>query len=222
MSKHRYLTLLFLMLILFQHMLFATINLTDEEQSYIANRGPVRAVSVDGSGPIQYTDAQGRIRGIAVQILQEIGKRTGLSFEYLLYKEIGDVHAAYSDGTDILFGIPDQYIRPEYTVSKPLLHSQTILYANKNIEPHNLKNKRFAATVSSALPEGITEGQAIYYQSREEAIKAVDKGKRTLAMAMPIRLPSTPFSMDFAIYIRCRREKKRDCTGYSSSKTTHF
>lgn len=165
------------MLILFQHMLFATINLTDEEQSYIANRGPVRAVSVDGSGPIQYTDAQGRIRGIAVQILQEIGKRTGLSFDSLLYKEIGDIQTAYSDGTDILFGIPDQYIRPEYTVSKPLLHSQTILYANKNIEPHNLKNKRFAATVSSALPEGITEGQAIYYQSREEAIKAVDKGE---------------------------------------------
>ena len=171
------LTVLLLMLLLFPHTLTSAVNLTEEEQSYIATRGPVIAVSVDGSGPIQYTDSQGTIKGISIKVLDEIASRTGLVFDYRLYDKLIEVKAAYSDGTDILFGVPDQYGDTTYRQSKPFLHSQTIFFANTSVKPQELGDKRFAATASSPLPEGISEEQAIYYQSREKAIKAVDEGR---------------------------------------------
>lgn len=177
MRKYRSLTAILFILLALQHILCASILLTDEERSYIATRAPVRAVSVDGAAPIQYTDSKGVIRGISIQVLGEISKRTGLSFEYKLHEKLTQAGVAYSDGTEILFGIPDQYARPGYQVSKPFLRTQTILFANKKANSQALENMRFAATYTSALPEGITEEQSIYYQSREEAIKAVNAGE---------------------------------------------
>ena len=176
MNTIKMLTIVFLIL-LFQQPLFATLNLTEEERAYITVRAPVLAVSVDGSAPIQYTDSQGKIRGIAVKVLQEIGNRTGLTFENRLITELDQLHEVYTAGDDIIFGIPKQYAMPGYPLSSPFLQSQTILFVNKKIQPQDLENKRFAATYSSALPTGISEEQAIYYQSREDAIKAVNKGE---------------------------------------------
>ncbi len=177
MKAHQKLKILLIMVLLLQQALFASLNLTDEEQSYIASRAPVRSVTVGGAGPIQYIDSHGRNKGISIRVLEEIGERTGLTFDPMLYDRIDDAYSAYSDGTDILFGIPDQYARPGYTLSEPFLRSQTILFANKNLQAKDLQGKRFAATHFSPLPEGIQEEQAIYYYSREDAIAAVDKGE---------------------------------------------
>lgn len=56
------------------------------------------------------------------------------------------------------------------------MYSHTILYLNTDVNAQELENKRFAATYGSALPEGIREDQAIYFHSREEAIKVVNSG----------------------------------------------
>ena len=176
MGKRKRLTSIFIFFLVLQQSIFALLNLTPEEISYIKRREPVRAVSVDGAGPIQYTDSKGEIKGVAVDVLKEIEKRTGLTFTYTLLEKMGQFDSVYSDGTDILFGIPDQYARPNYNLSTPFMYSHTILYLNTDVNAQELKNKRFAATYGSALPEGIREDQAIYFQSREEAIKAVDSG----------------------------------------------
>ena len=176
MGKRKRLTSIFIFFLVLQQSIFALLNLTPEEISYIKRREPVRAVSVDGAGPIQYTDSKGEIKGVAVDVLKEIEKRTGLTFTYTLLEKMGQFDSVYSDGTDILFGIPDQYARPNYKLSTPFMYSHTILYLNTAVNAQELKNKRFAATYGSALPEGIREDQAIYFQSREEAIKAVDSG----------------------------------------------
>jgi len=176
MGKRKRLTSIFIFFLVLQQSIFALLNLTPEEISYIKRREPVRAVSVDGAGPIQYTDSKGEIKGVAVDVLKEIEKRTGLTFTYTLLEKMGQFDSVYSDGTDILFGIPDQYARPNYKLSTPFMYSHTILYLNTDVNAQELKNKRFAATYGSALPEGIREDQAIYFQSREEAIKAVDSG----------------------------------------------
>ena len=176
MGKHKWLTTMLIFFLVLQQNIFATLNLTPEELSYIKLREPVRAVSVDGSGPIQYTDSKGEIKGVAVDVLKEIEKRTGLSFNYTLLEKLGQLDAAYSDGTDIIFGIPNQYVRPNYKLSEPFLRSHTILFINTKVDAHELANKSFAATYGSTLPEGIREAQAIYFQTREEAIEAVNSG----------------------------------------------
>lgn len=109
MGKRKRLTTIIIFFLVLQQSIFALLNLTPEEISYIKLRDPVRAVSVDSAGPIQYTDSKGRIRGVAVEVLKEIENRTGLSFTYTLLEKMNQFDGVHSDGTDILFGIPDQY-----------------------------------------------------------------------------------------------------------------
>jgi len=176
MSMHRRMITILIFFLVLQQSIFASLNLTPEELSYIKFREPVRAVSVDGTGPIQYTDSKGEIKGVAVDVLKEIEKRTGLSFTCTLLEKLDQLDATYSDGTDIIFGIPNQYARPNYKLSEPFLRSHTILFINTEVNAHELANKNFAATYGSALPQGIREEQAIYFQTRKEAIEAVNSG----------------------------------------------
>ncbi|MDY0287289.1 MAG: transporter substrate-binding domain-containing protein [Sphaerochaeta sp.] len=177
MSKHKGLAILLFQFLALQQIFCASVSFADEERSYIATRPPVRAVSVDGSGPIQYTDSKGVVRGVARRVLDEVSKRSALVFEYRLLDQLTQLAEVYDDGSEIIFGIPDQYARPGYKLSEPFLRTQTILFANKAVDSHALEDKRFAATHSSALPQGISEDQAIYYQTREEAIRAFNEGK---------------------------------------------
>ncbi len=174
MKKFIFISIYFICVL--QYAFTNSINLTEEELNYIASRGPVRAVSADGTGPIQYTDSKGNIKGIAVGMLDEISKITQLTFDIKLYEELTQVGKAYQDGTDIIFGIPDQYTREGYSVSEPLLQSTTILFANINTDIKDLEHKIFAATYGSDLPEGVNEEKVIIYNSREDAIKAVNSG----------------------------------------------
>ena len=109
MGKRKRLTTIIIFFLVLQQSIFALLNLTPEEISYIKLREPVRAVSVDGAGPIQYTDSKGRIRGVAVEVLKEIENRTGLSFSYTLLEKSGQFDTVYKDGSEIIFGIPNQY-----------------------------------------------------------------------------------------------------------------
>lgn len=188
MNSHTPLVLLLLGLLFLHQTLFATIALTEEERSYIATRGPVRSISIDGSGPLQYTDSQGQMRGIAFQILDEISNRTGLSFATTMYGQIVQVGAAFTDGSDMIFGLPEQYARKGYVLSIPMVRSETIFFANTSIQPQELQGKRFAAVYKSVLPEGVSEDQARYYESLQEAILAVNSGSADYGYGNPFSL----------------------------------
>jgi hypothetical protein len=49
----------------------AQLHLTQEERNYIAEAGVLRAISVNGAAPIQYTDTKGEIQGISKRVLPE-------------------------------------------------------------------------------------------------------------------------------------------------------
>ena len=150
------------------------IYFTQEEKDYLAKGIVLKAASIEGGAPLHNRDSKYEIKGIAVNVLNEISYITGIVFEYYLYKSIDD---ALNSKPDIAFGMTKEYVPPGMALSKPYLESETILFYNKSIDPKQLENKRYAAIQSGTLPKGIKEEQTIYFNARKDTIDAVESGK---------------------------------------------
>lgn len=148
--------------------------LTREEQDYINRGNIIEAVSLHGGAPLQYADANGQIKGISKEVLEEITDMTGLVFEYQLYDTFVEV---IDSGADIVFGIPYNYATENMVMSQPFLKSETILYINSSVDPNELDNKKYAATKGSNIPEGIKEENTIFFETREASLDAVESGQ---------------------------------------------
>lgn len=68
-----------------------TILLTSEEKQYIAEHKTLTVGWFDGCYPFSYENEEGAPRGLAMQILEEVGMSTGLSFDYV---KMGNMDAA--------------------------------------------------------------------------------------------------------------------------------
>jgi diguanylate cyclase (GGDEF)-like protein len=150
------------------------IFLTLEEERYIFENPVLKAVSLGGSAPLQYIDANGQIQGISRRVLEEVSRLTGLAFELRLQHVIND---SLIDNADIIFGISQNYAPECLTLSIPYLKSETILFMNSSIDSSNLEDKIYAHIMGSELPEGINEKNVHYYETREKSLDAVEKGQ---------------------------------------------
>lgn len=148
--------------------------LTKEELDYIGEGKVIKAVSLHGAAPLQYADANGQVKGITIEVLEEISEMTGLVFEYQLYDTLDEV---FNSGDHIAFGIPYNYTPESMAMSTPFLESETILYINSSVDPNELDDNKYAAVIGSALPEGVKEDNAIYFDTREKSLDAVERGK---------------------------------------------
>lgn len=148
--------------------------LTQEERDYIEELPSIRAVSIKGGAPLHYVDGDGEIRGIAIQVIEQISNLTGLHFEYELFDSVQE--ALDSDG-DILFGVTYDYVPEKMTLSDPYLESEVILFTNSDLASKDLDNKIYAGLRGGKLPKGVTEDKVIYYNNREETLNAVEKGE---------------------------------------------
>lgn len=149
-------------------------SLTEEEKAYVKKGMVIKAVSLEGIAPLQYTDSKGEVQGISKRVLEEISDMTGLVFEYRLYDSLEE---GFNSGADIFFGIPHNYTPEGMTLSLPYLKSETILYINSSLDSKQLEDKIYAAVKGSALPEGIEEENSIYFDTREESLNAVEAGE---------------------------------------------
>jgi len=149
-------------------------KLTQRELNYIANRGPVKAISIDGAAPFFYKNTAGEIKGISVNILEEIASMTGLTLHYQLYDTAVEMLKA---DADMAMSLSKEYQMPNFALSLPYLHTETILYYNSSLNPNELDDKRYAMIIGGTLPVGIKEENAVYFNNREETFDAVNEGR---------------------------------------------
>lgn len=150
------------------------LSFTAEELAYIAQKKVVRAVTVDGVAPLQYADSKGEVQGISKKVMDRISQLTGLDFVYELHPSVAE--SLWADA-DILFGIPYHYAPDDMVMTEPFLYSKTIIYMNKSVvDAEHLENKIYAAVRGSDLPEGVPKDHALYFDSREESLDAVNSG----------------------------------------------
>lgn len=152
----------------------AKLSLTQEEKDYIAGGTVIKAVSLDGVAPLQYTNDSGEAEGISRRVLAEISDMTGLLFDYKLYDSLEE---AYATDPDINIAIPYHYAPEGMVLSKPFLKSETILFMHSSLDSNQLEDKRYAALRGRTVPEEVKEENKVYFDTREESLDAVEKGK---------------------------------------------
>lgn len=143
-------------------------------KNYIEESKTLKVVSLVGIAPLGYIDSKGNIKGIGINLFNEISKLTGLDFEYELYASVSD---SLASGFDIYINAEKKYAPDDMLLSQPYLESEAILYYNKFVDPKQLGNKKYASVAGGSLPERIKEEQTIYYNDRADAIEAVDSGE---------------------------------------------
>jgi diguanylate cyclase (GGDEF)-like protein len=152
----------------------SSLPLTPEERAFIAEHKVLKAAAMGGVAPIVYRGADGEVQGIARLIFDEISVMTGLNFEYVLYPSVKD---SLDSDYDLFFVSERRYAPDELLLSVPYLQSETILFFNAALNSDKLDDKIYAAVRGSALPEGIREENAVYYNTREDTLDAVNSGK---------------------------------------------
>ncbi len=148
-------------------------ELSEEERAYVAASPPLRVNITDGAAPLVYVGSEGQAQGIGIRVLDEVAMRTGLE---LVYHVLPNPELVFSSGADLFPLISPNYLRPGMVLSTPYLVTETVLYMNTRVSGQSLEDKRFAAVRGGTLPEGVDESQALYYDNREYAIDAVERG----------------------------------------------
>jgi len=148
------------------------------EQEYIGQSHEFQIIVIDGVAPLQYTDAEGEIRGITRLVLDEIAASTGLRFTYLAVDSTEEARTIDAPN-GIVAAIDSAYIDsfPNMTLSQPFLQAPTVLFLHKSVDANNLTAKTFAGVKGGNLPPDVLPENAIYYNTREDAIRAVNAGE---------------------------------------------
>lgn len=148
--------------------------LTPEERAYLANSPVIKAASLDGAAPLSFTGEKGDVQGIFKGVMEIISDMTGIVFEFQLYNSVEEI---LNSDADIIYGISSSYAPDNMAMSPPFLKTETIIYINSSVEPRHLEDKVYAAVKGSDLPKGIKEENTIYFNTREESMNAVEKGR---------------------------------------------
>ncbi|HHU50051.1 MAG TPA: GGDEF domain-containing protein [Clostridiales bacterium] len=146
---------------------------TLEEKEYISKRPVIKAANVDGAAPLSFTNKDGQLQGIFHNLLLRISSLTGLTFECSIYQSVAE--AIHSDA-DIVCGISPNFAPDSMMLSQPFLETETILYMNSSVDSSQLNDKVYAAVKGSRLPEGVNKENAVYFNTREESMNAVESG----------------------------------------------
>ncbi len=185
---------------------------SQEEEDFIRNSSVIRAASLEGGAPLQYRNSRGEIKGISINFLKEIESVSGLRFEYTLYKNIDEI---LKSNSDLIFTLPEEYRPRDILLSEPYLHSETILFYNVSLNPEDLAGKRFAMVVGGTVPEGIDEKDVIYFDDREDTIRAVNKGKADYGYANSFSLAfyALQNGYDNVVTVPQKKEDRQYCLG---------
>ena len=108
---------------------------TQGEKDFIDAANNLRVVSVDGIAPLSYIDSKGGIKGIGIDLFDEVSALTGLNFEFELYESTA---AALASGFDIFTNMEKKYAPEGMLLSQPYLESETVLFYNKSLDPKQL------------------------------------------------------------------------------------
>ena len=159
--------------------------LTEEEQEYINNMTPLKAVYIDSYIPLQYYDTDTKKpHGIFVDIINLIAQKSGLNFEFIGVKNYDEAYQLVKDKkADLIIGVPSVYPiadENEFTLTKSYLNLDIVKVVNKNSENQGNKQKIIALPLGAYSSEINSEYEINYYNTIEECLEAVEKGKADL------------------------------------------
>jgi len=123
----------------------AAVDLTADEQHYLQQHPTIRFVSDPDFAPIEFVEA-GQLRGITVDILEEIRQQLNIQVELILTESWGETMARFERGeADVLTAMS---ITPEleqrYRFTQPLLSFPSVIVGRRSVGTEKLKLPQLA------------------------------------------------------------------------------
>ncbi|MGE4215034.1 MAG: transporter substrate-binding domain-containing protein [Anaerotignaceae bacterium] len=163
---------------------------TKEESQYI-EKHPTVTVAVDASWiPIEYYNFEtNEYKGIIADILTKVEERTGLKFNYVVAHSYADaIELVRSGEAQVLSGIVNDYYiadQLDLDVTVPYVEINTSAVTKKDItnlyDENNLVALVDGYLTNEILKKSMPNNTFIYYNSTEECLAAVKKGKADVA-----------------------------------------
>lgn len=159
--------------------------LTEEEQDYINNMTPLKAVYINNYIPLQYYDTNTKKpNGIFIDVMNLIAQKSGLRFDLVSVKSYEEAYKLIKDKkADLIIGIPSVYSvadENEITLTKSYLNLDIVEIVRKNENNQENKEKIIALPTGAAYYQTNSGYKINYYDTVEECLEAVEKGKADL------------------------------------------
>ncbi|WP_369992048.1 transporter substrate-binding domain-containing protein [Pseudomonas xanthosomatis] len=163
--------------------------LSAEERSWIARHPSVRVMINTRLAPLTFSDALQQPRGIAIDVLEQISRRTGLHFEFVMADSFDEMLEAVTQGkVDMLGAIgyaPRHASRLRYTHSFMVSPRVLVTRANAPLldTGQPLRDMRIAVLQGSPLRPELPGQRVVEAKNPLELLQAVINGKADAALS---------------------------------------
>ncbi|MGE7989911.1 transporter substrate-binding domain-containing protein [Pseudomonas sp. NPDC089554] len=165
-------------------------NLTPQEQDWIASNPRIRVLVNSALAPLTFNDSQQRLSGITIDLLKQIGLRTGLRFEVLERGAVSGMIDEVARGEAEMAGAldygPKRLARLLYT--RPYFITPRVLVTRSDADAGmTLNDQRVAlipdAAQHAALLAAYPKVKVVEAQDSLALMEAVARGKADVALA---------------------------------------
>ncbi len=151
------------------------VSLSDAEKQYINENNTVRVAYVKSVVPFMYEE-NGKFKGVSSELLQIIGDRSGVKFQYVAYDNTQEAIQAVKDGkVDMIAGMVknDEYSN-DIKFSKDYIDGMYVLIKNKNFDSNDVTNNTKAVVNGETSYNIGNTKNTNTVSSFQECIEAVD------------------------------------------------
>ncbi|MDD4370564.1 MAG: transporter substrate-binding domain-containing protein [Anaerostipes sp.] len=156
-------------------------SLSETEAAYVAKNPKIQVLLSPEYAPFSFVNKNGKLCGMSVSILNDIGKKSGLKFEYHVADENQDINKQVSAGKyDIILGPPHSNTFAEdngLVLSDPYLEANLTMFLNKSAESKPKAQRVLGLVKGVPDPVGYKYKEIRYFDTIEECLDAVNRGK---------------------------------------------
>ncbi|MEG0157482.1 MAG: transporter substrate-binding domain-containing protein, partial [Anaerovoracaceae bacterium] len=155
--------------------------ITPQEKAYLKEKDTLKVLYIPDCAPFIVEDNHGKLTGISVLLMDNFAKAAGLTVEYVRYDSSKDFSKEFSQGGyDCIIGLP---INASYNAklgivtSNPYMTSSTLSFSRPNQVSSVAEAESVALLRGSELAQLFPDKEILYYDTTEECISAVVRGK---------------------------------------------
>ncbi|SDX30700.1 extracellular solute-binding protein, family 3 [Eubacterium barkeri] len=159
----------------------ADFSLSEKEAAYVEEHPEQEVLLIPGYAPFAFVNKAGQLCGMSVTILNDIGEKSGIHFNYHVLDKTEDSTKEIASGKyDMVIGPPhsDQFSENNPLVSsQPYLETTLTMFTNKNAEDKPKSECVLALLKDVPQTFGYEYKEIKYYDSIEQSLEAVNKGE---------------------------------------------
>ena len=160
--------------------------LSDEEETYLKNKGALRVGYLTEYIPVQYHNKKtDKAEGILVEYIKSLAEKLNVSVEFVPATDYEQGYQLVKNReVDLLLGVLDDYLvadRENIYLTKSIIKLDVQEIANKRIQfGSNKKQSQKTVAMSQVYSDALAkyiDNKLKYYESIEESIEAVNRGE---------------------------------------------